>query len=109
MICPSCKDHPGKTGPCFVNRLGGRHTIEVLRCFTCRGSAEITDEHFERIQAGKRIRAARITANRTQRETAASFGLKVGEYSGLEHGREPETEKGREAWRELIKGLEVMQ
>lgn len=95
MICPKCKGS-GRTGPCFVNRGSGPHTIETLTCFTCKGTKEITDEHNQRIELGKRVRADRLSRNVSQREEAVRLGLKFMDYTNLEQGREMETDIGRE-------------
>lgn len=67
MICPRCEGRQG--GQAFVcgPNVGG---IRWMKCSTCDGSGEITEEYYVRIQEGRRFYADRVARRATVREEA---------------------------------------
>lgn len=53
-----------------------RKPFVEMTCFTCKGAGEISPEHVERIEAGKRLRAKRRTTELGIRECAVAMGMK---------------------------------
>lgn len=93
--CPSCKGNKG--GEAFV--CGPNvHGLRWTPCSTCNATGEITEEHLARIEYGRLMREDRIRRRLTVREEAKRLGVSsMAEWSGIENGREPETEEGRKA------------
>lgn len=105
--CPSCHGD-GQTGLSFIHYASGPGRIDRLRCFTCKGEKQITEEHAARIERGKLMYRERIGRGKTLREDAARLGCDFGEWSRIEHGSEPETEAGRRALETRLSELEAV-
>lgn len=93
--CPRCngkrETHGIMCGP------GGCQT-GAMKCFTCKGEGQITEEHAARIPIGKRMSKGRVARRVTVREEAARLGADFAEWSQIEQGDEPKTEAGRRAY-----------
>jgi hypothetical protein len=92
MKCPHCQGE-GSGVAVFCGRQGGAdggsfcHTRR-LTCSTCEGRCEISEEHAERIAAGRRLREDRVARRMSQREEAERLGITPQELSRREQGRE---------------------
>ena len=104
ITCPRCKGkretHGIACGP------GGCQT-GAMKCFTCKGEGQITEEHAARITTGEFMRKGRVSRRVTLREEAARLGVGLAEWSHIEQGDEPETEAGRVAYRVRVLELEI--
>ena len=96
MVCPACQGR-GESHGIMCGPAGCR--TGALRCHTCKGTGEITEDHAARIKLAKRMRRERVDSRRvTLREEASRLGCDLGEWSRIEDGGEPETEAGGLAW-----------
>ena len=96
MICPHCQGSK-QTGLSFINSTAG-HRIGRLPCSTCRATGRISQEHADRIEVGRRMRADRCERRATLREEGARLGIGFPEWSRIEAGHFPETEAGEDAF-----------
>ena len=70
MKCPNCQN-AGEMHVAHMNPGGMR----LVKCFTCGGTNEITDEHADAIAVGRRLREYRVHSIRASiRETAPGLG-----------------------------------
>ena len=95
MICPKCEGRKG--GIAFV--CGGvKSGPQWMPCFTCKGAGEITEAQNELLLLGEAIRKDRMVRDRTAREESTRLKIAFLEYNDIEHGREPRTQAGRDAF-----------
>lgn len=87
--CPHCNG--AKRGLCFLDGVDkdGHHVgwQEIRDCSTCQGTGEVDDITAKRIEAGRKLRRARLDKYESMREAAQRLGIRVVEYSQIEHGR----------------------
>ncbi len=87
-ICPDCDGQKQFTGfVCRYGPNGGRGSVETYNCHTCNGVGTITPEHATRIDAGKKLRAERLSRDESLMEAAKRMGIRPSELSAIEHGK----------------------
>jgi len=85
--CPDCRGS-GISVANHVRYADGKGAVNVpLHCSRCEGSGRVPDEMFPWIEAGRRMRARRLKANRTLRAEAARRGMLPSELSMMECGK----------------------
>ncbi len=83
--CPTCQGDKVLFG--LVKYAGSKPCeMRQLKCFTCRGEGEITEEHAKRIEAGRLMREDRLKRGLSQSEEAKRLGMAHMTYSLLEQG-----------------------
>jgi hypothetical protein len=88
MICPDCKGE-GKEIASHVSYSDGRCGFNVpLKCLRCDGSGAVDDSTPEWIEAGRRMRDARVNAKpyRNLSTEAKRRGMDVVTLSRMERG-----------------------
>ena len=86
MKCPTCLGE--KKLLAHLNRgIDATHSFEYIDCITCKGTGEITEEHFKKIQMGKELRKARIERGETLFDAAKRQKLTTAQLSAIENGR----------------------
>lgn len=83
MTCPSCNGK-GEGYGIACGSSGCR--TGALKCSTCKGTGEITEEHMKRIEEGRKLHEGRIARRVSQREEAKRLNMDVVLYSKVEHG-----------------------
>jgi hypothetical protein len=86
--CPSCKGK--KESLCFHNTGpdSSKHYSSVDVCHTCSGLGNITPEHKERMDYGKKLKLARLSTGESLKDAAARLGVGSAELSSIESGRQ---------------------
>lgn len=92
MPDPSPRDKAFRCPKCHGTGAHSLVTIYVAmngarKCPTCNGEGEISQEVFDAIEAGERLRIDRISRNVSLREEAQKRGLTPRELSDVEHGK----------------------
>lgn len=59
----------------------------MMNCSDCDGFGKITEEHMQRITAGRKLRDDRMARDMSLKEEATRLGISVVQLSNLEHGR----------------------
>ena len=86
MKCPTCLGK--KKLLAHLNRgIDATHSFEYIECIVCKGTGEITEEHFKKIQMGKELRKARIERGETLFNAAKRQKLTSAQLSAIENGR----------------------
>src|SRR5438876_8797506 len=94
MICPTCGGSGETRG--IACSTAGCHT-RTMKCFTCRGVGKISTEGSARMELSEMIRKDRIARSLTIRDEGKRLDVDFAEWSRIEAGRLPETERGRKA------------
>lgn len=87
MQCPLCKGKRVVWGHMNTGPDSSKHRWGDMPCPTCNGSGEITQEHADRIEAGRKLRQQRLDAGETLREAATRQGMTTVQLSAIEQGR----------------------
>lgn len=86
VTCPMCDGK--KRSLCHVNYGGSRpNEWKMMDCSTCNGAGRVTQEHMQRLEAGRKLRGERVAKSLSLREEAIRLGIKVTELSDMERGR----------------------
>lgn len=88
LACPSCG---GKKQVFAFQNTGEdyrQHRQGYIDCITCDGSGELTAEHAQRIEEGRKLRKARIARGETLMDASLRLGLTPARLSAIECGRE---------------------
>ena len=89
MNCPTCKGKGTVFGHMNNGQDSGKHIWGNMKCFTCKGAGEITQEHADRIEAGQKLYRQRLCSGETLYEAAKRQGLTPAQLSAIETGRAP--------------------
>lgn len=85
--CPFC------AGKGFIFELSynwnkwGSQVNKKRKCIRCNGVGQISQEYFNRIQEGKRLRRLRLEYNMDAREIVKILGIPWDKYLEYEYGR----------------------
>lgn len=88
--CPHC--HGKKEVFAFLNTgVDWRnHRQEMIPCILCGGFGEITEEHANRIDVGRKKRSERVASGESLMDAANRLGITASQLSAIENSREYE-------------------
>jgi hypothetical protein len=100
VVCPSCDGRGG--GQAFVcgPNVGG---MRWMPCSFCEGAGRVAPGRAGFYGRGRELSAARLAKGYTTREIAKLYGVSLGRWSDLEHGRVSETREVEDALAWLAK------
>lgn len=84
MTCPQCNGV--KHIVAFARKISRSQPYIKFGCDLCQSTGSISDEKVEWVQAGEKLRQARIEREETLREFAKRTGIDVGAVSKAERG-----------------------
>jgi hypothetical protein len=89
MKCPHCNGEGG--GEAFINRGLDidTHTLEWVKCGTCKGDGIVSVVRERCIAKGKAMRDARVARQETLLEASRRLGMGPAELNEIELGRAP--------------------
>lgn len=87
MKCPDCSGE----GRVFahINRGPAGSSFGWLNCIRCKATGVVPDEQAAWIEAGKRMRADRLSRDLSLFEEAKRLGIRSSELSAIERGMRP--------------------
>lgn len=83
--CPRCEGR--KYGYGFVTRTTGCDFETGIQCSLCGASGEVSDDTAAAFEFGKELSAIRKISDLSTFDIAPLYGVKIGAWADLEHGR----------------------
>jgi len=90
VTCPACNGQ--RLVSAFINRGPDirLHSVEEVKCHTCNGVGEITEERARRMAIGKRRRDERVARRVSLFEEAKTLDMNAATLSAIERGEGPD-------------------